>query len=224
MSVLSRFASIMSANVNAILDNMEDPAKMIDQNLRELKENLAEVKKETAGIMADEKAAERRLKECTDNIANCEKAAKNALVAGKEDDARKIIEKKNNYAAALPGLQTTYDTAKSNADKMRQMHDKLASDIAALEARKDSIKGKIAVAKAQDKVNKMTSGVSKANSSIDSFNKWEAKADKMLDQANAAAELDAGTRADDDLVSKYATNTSADTEAELQRMKAELGL
>lgn len=224
MSILSRFSSIMASNINAVLDKMEDPSKMIDQNLRELRENLAEVKKETAGVMADEKQASRKLQECKDNIATCEKAAKNALVAGNENDARKIIEKKATYEANLDGLQKTYDAAKANADKMRQMHDKLANDIASLEARKDSIKGKIAVAKAQDRVNKMTSGASKANASIESFNKWEAKADKMLDQANAEAELEAGLHADDDLVGKYATSSSADTESELERMKKELGL
>ena len=41
-SILSRFHSIMSANINAMLDKAEDPEKMIDQNLRELRENLAE--------------------------------------------------------------------------------------------------------------------------------------------------------------------------------------
>ncbi|MBO6307815.1 MAG: PspA/IM30 family protein [Oribacterium sp.] len=223
MSVLSRFSSIMKSNINALLDSMEDPSKMIDQNLRELRENLAEVKKETAGIMADEKMAARKLQECKDNIANCEKAAKNALVSGNENDARKILEKKANYANSLAGLQTTYDAAHQNAEKMRQMHDKLASDIAALESRKDSIKAKIAVANAQDKVNKMTSGSSKANASIESFDKWEAKANKMLDQANAEAELNAGTD-DDNLVSKYASSSSADADAELAKMKAELGL
>ena len=176
MSVLSRFSSIMKSNINALLDSMEDPSKMIDQNLRELRENLAEVKKETAGIMADEKMAARKLQECKDNIANCEKAAKNALVSGNENDARKILEKKANYANSLAGLQTTYDAAHQNSEKMRQMHDKLASDIAALESRKDSIKAKIAVANTQDKVNKMTSGSSKANASIESFDEWEAKA------------------------------------------------
>ena len=54
MGILSRFGDIVQANVNAVLDKMEDPSKMIDQYLRELNENLAEVKKETAGVMAEE--------------------------------------------------------------------------------------------------------------------------------------------------------------------------
>ena len=55
MGIISRFADIMSANINALLDRAEDPAKMIDQYLRNLQEDLANVKEETATVMAEEK-------------------------------------------------------------------------------------------------------------------------------------------------------------------------
>ena len=54
MGILSRFGDIMSSNVNAILDKMEDPAKMIDQMLLNMNKDLAQVKVETAGVMAEE--------------------------------------------------------------------------------------------------------------------------------------------------------------------------
>ena len=64
MGILSRFGDIMKANINDLLDKCEDPEKMIDQSLRDLNQNLAEVKKETAGVMADEKRAKRELDDC----------------------------------------------------------------------------------------------------------------------------------------------------------------
>ena len=54
MGVLQRFSDIMAANINALLDKAEDPEKMIDQTLRKLREDLAEVKKETANVIANE--------------------------------------------------------------------------------------------------------------------------------------------------------------------------
>ena len=48
MGILEHFTDIISANVNALLDKVEDPAKMIDQYLRQMTEDLAEVKRETA--------------------------------------------------------------------------------------------------------------------------------------------------------------------------------
>ena len=59
MGMLDRFADIVKANINDLLDKCEDPAKMIDQYLRDLTENLAEVKQETAGVMAEEARTKR---------------------------------------------------------------------------------------------------------------------------------------------------------------------
>ena len=44
MGILKRFKDIMSANINAMLDKAEDPEKMIDQYLRDLQEDLRNVK------------------------------------------------------------------------------------------------------------------------------------------------------------------------------------
>ena len=52
--ILKRFKDIMASNINALIDKAEDPAKMIDQYLRNLEEDLGKVKAETAAIMAEE--------------------------------------------------------------------------------------------------------------------------------------------------------------------------
>ena len=57
MNIIERIDKILKANINALLDKAEDPAKMIDETLRELYEDLAEVKESTAAVMADEQAA-----------------------------------------------------------------------------------------------------------------------------------------------------------------------
>ena len=51
--IFERLGDILSANINAMLDKAEDPGKMVDQYLRNAKEDLAEVRKNTAGVMAD---------------------------------------------------------------------------------------------------------------------------------------------------------------------------
>lgn len=125
MGILTRFKDIMSANVNALLDKAEDPAKMIDQTLLNLRKDLAEVKKETAAVMADEKNAKRKVTECEEQIADYKAAAESALRAGNEDDARTLLEAKKKEEEKLAALQKTYDMTAANADNMHAMHDKL---------------------------------------------------------------------------------------------------
>ena len=134
MGILTRFTDIMKSNINALLDKCEDPAKMIDQTLRDLREDLAEVKKETANIIADAKSADRQVKECEEEITKYTTAAQNALKAGNDDDARTLIAKKQQYESNLVSYKKTQELTHANADKMRQMHDKLVNDIETLEA------------------------------------------------------------------------------------------
>ena len=188
MGILQRFGDIMSANINALLDKCEDPAKMVDQCLRDLEKDLGKVKAETASVMAEETRAKRELDEVNAEMKKYEDYAKKALLAGNEEDAKKFLEKKNSLATTQASLQQTYDIASANATKMRQMHDKISKDIVDLNARKDAIKAKVAVAKTQEKMNKMTSKIGSATNSMNAFDRMEEKANKMLDAANAMAE------------------------------------
>ena len=222
MSILSRFKDIMSANINALLDKCEDPAKMIDQTLRNLREDLVEVKKETAAVMADEKAAKRKLDDCSAQVTRYQTAAQNAVAAGNDDDARTLIQKKQQLETNLADLRKTYDLAHANADKMRQLHDKLVSDINQLESRKDTIKAKINVAKAQQHINDITCGAQDAADSMAAFDRMEQKADRMLDEAMAGAELNQQPAdSAEALADKYGgSGGSVSVEDELAAMKA----
>lgn len=223
MGIISRFKDIMSSNINAMLDKMEDPAKMVDQTLINLRKDLAQVKTETANIMADEKAAKRALDAAQADVDRYNNAAMNAVKSGNDDDARTLLYKKQEAMTKLDAKKSVYDVAKANADKMRQMHDKLVADISSLEQRKDTIKAKVAVAKAQEHINDINAGA-KAASSISSFERQEAKANKMFDAAMAKAELNESPKDEaDELAAKYSAGGSASVEDELAAMKASLG-
>ena len=228
MGIISRFKDIMSANINALLDKAEDPAKMIDQYLRDLESDLGKVKAETAAVMAEETRSKRALDECNEEIAKYQKYAEKAVAAGNDSDAKQFLAKKNQLVQQQASLTQTYEVASANAAKMRQMHDKLVKDIADLNARKDSIKAKIAVAKTQEKINKIGSSVAGANNSISAFDRMEAKANNMLDRANAMSELNESA-ADSDIENLAATYDSSSAESpelddELAALKAQMGM
>jgi len=226
MAILSRFTDILSANINALLDKAEDPGKMIDQYLRKMTDDLAEVKKETANVMAEESRTKRLVEENNKEVAKYADLAKKALVAGNEDDARVFLTKKQELETAGAGLQTAAAVAHENAVKMRQMHDKLVKDISILNSRRESIKAKVAVAKTQEKINKIGASADKMQSTQGAFNRMEAKADKMLDSANAMSELNSAVVDEAQaLEEKYkGADSSASVEEELAALKSKLGM
>lgn len=224
-SILSRFNDIIKSNVNALLDKMEDPEKMVDQYLRELSDDLAEVKKETAGVMAEETRTKRLVDANAAEVARYTDLAKRALRAGNEEDARVFIAKKQELEANGASLNTAYVAAHENAEKMRQLHDKLTRDIQQLSSRRDAIKAKVAVARTQNKVNEITGAMNSAQGNMDAFNRMEEKANRMLDTSNAMSELNAQPIDEAKaLEEKYANVGKAEVDDELAKMKAELGL
>ena len=225
--ILERFKTIMSSNINALLDKTEDPEKMIDQYLRDMEKDLGSVKAETVAVMAQESAVKRKVTECEDEIKKMESYAKKALQAGNEADARMFLEKKESIRIKLESLEKEKMIAVENSLKMREMHDKLTSDIQKLNAKRNEIKAKIKMAKSAQKINSMTSSTG-ISGKMDSFNSIEEKVDRMLDEANASIELNSSKKDEvDDLMKKYDSvepESSSAVDEELERLKKEMGL
>lgn len=225
MSILSRFNDIIKANINALLDKAEDPAKMIDQYLREMTDDLAEVKRETASVMAEETRTMRLADENQAQVDKYDALARKALQAGNETDARVFLARKQELEAAGAGLKTAYAAAHENAVRMREMHDKLARDIETLKSRRQSIKAKVTVAKTQEKINELSSASEKVNSAMGAFERMEEKANAMLDEANAMSELN-NFSVDEalKLEEKYAKENAPSVDDALAKLKEEMGL
>ena len=227
--IMKRFGDIMSANLNALLDKAEDPEKMVDQYLRNLESDLGKVKAETAAVMAEETKSKRELDECIHSINKMQTYAEKALLSGNEADARTFLSKKGELNNKLISLQQTYDIAKENSTKMREMHDKLIKDISQLNTRRDELKAKMAVVNTQEKLNKIGSSVNGAIGNMSKFDEMEAKINKKLDTANAMAELNNSQKEEniEDLIAKYdneTKNTSSEIDDELSELKSKLGL
>ena len=227
MGIITRFKDIMASNVNALLDKAEDPEKMIDQYLRNLESDFAKVKAETASVMAEVKSAKRKLDECDAEIDKMGEYAKKAVAAGNDDDARQFLTKKNELTQKREVLAKDYELAQANAEKMRQMHDKLESDISEMKGKRDMLKAKVKLAQTQKKINEMGAGIESAGNNAAAFDRMEEKVNRMLDEADAVGELNksASGNSIDDLAGKYdAANAGSGVDDELAALKAEMGM
>jgi phage shock protein A len=225
MGILSRFRNIMSANINAMLDKVEDPAKMIDQTLRQLATDLAAVKKETAGVMTEETRTRRESDANKAEVAKYMDMARKALQAGNEDHARVFLNKKNELEATGLELNKLAEAAQQNAVQMRQMHDKLVRDINQLRSRQATIKSNLSVAKATERINKAGAAGSKAEGALQAFSRYEAQAQERLDRARALSALNEVPKDEAQaLANLYKNGGGAALDDELAALKAEMGL
>lgn len=222
MGILGRCRDILASNINALLDKAEDPEKMVDQMMCQAKEDLAEVKRETASVMANEKNAKRRLDECQEKIDKYTSAARNAVSQGSDEDARKLLQSKQRLEATLQSLQENYDQAHSDAESMRATYSKLLGDIELLEIKSGAIKGKAATAKAREHASKVAVGRN-VGSSVEAFERIETKVNKRLDTAIAMETLDKQETLGDNLLQQYSGGASSKSvEDELAALKSEI--
>ena len=55
MAILDRIAMVIRSNLNALINQAEDPEKMLDQIIIDMRQQLLEAKREVAVAIADEK-------------------------------------------------------------------------------------------------------------------------------------------------------------------------
>ena len=97
MGIFTRFRDIVSANINAMLDRAEDPEKMIKLMIREMEDTLVEIKASCAGVMAEQKKAERHQDELDSRVSFWEEKAGLAAQKGRDDLAREALLEKRRY-------------------------------------------------------------------------------------------------------------------------------
>ncbi len=190
MGILKRFADIMSANFNGIIDKFEDPEKMIDQYLRNLEKDLGKVKSETAQVMVIQKKAEARIKTLAAQQERWLELAKKAIAEGNERDATKFTEELIKAEDNILIQADAAKAAKENTDKMLAMHDKLMSDMEVLKRQRDDLIARNTVAKAAATVESLTGNFSHSiDSNIAGYNRMREKIEDSIVRADALHEL-----------------------------------
>ena len=97
MGLFERIKRLFKANVNSLLSKAEDPEKMLNQTLVDMKEQYSKAKKQVTVAIADEKRLKRKYEDAFKEANSWEKKARLALQSGKEDLAREALSRRNEY-------------------------------------------------------------------------------------------------------------------------------
>ncbi len=94
MGILGRLSTMIKSNVNDLVDSMQDPAKEIDQMIRDMEDSARQARAEVAQCLAEEKRMEKRLETLAAEAKNWEEHAVRAVSVGDDPLAKEALRRK----------------------------------------------------------------------------------------------------------------------------------
>jgi phage shock protein A len=139
MSILSRCSSMMVANINALLDRIENPETMVGQIIRDMEAGLAIARSHAASAIAAERGLDRELSRQRLAIDFWQNKARTALAAQREDLARLALASKIEHEALAADLATQHAAALEASNQVRDSLRALESRFAAARRKQRSL-------------------------------------------------------------------------------------
>lgn len=222
MSLWQRIKRVFSSNLNSMLDNAEDPEKMLDQVIRDMNEQLKTTRKHVAHAIASQKKLERDYqKECKE-AENYFVKAKAILNDGDESNdhlAKEALQRKKHHETIASQVKVSLDSQAQMVEKLKGNLRKLESKVKESESKKNFLKAKHSTARTQKAIADQMIGLDDT-SHFEVFERLENKITGIEDQAQAQLEMNS------DEFSNRLEDVAFDSgvEAEFLSLKQEAGL
>lgn len=178
MSVFSRLSDIINANLNAILDEAEDPEKMVRMITQEMEETLVEVRSTSARYIADRKLIEKKIHWAESEAAGWNEKAELAVSKGRDDLARAAIKERSRLEEAVTQLQADLGNFDDAIARLKDDTARLEEKLQMARARQKALILRGKTAKSRIKVKRQLNDIS-YDSAMDRFERYERRLDEM---------------------------------------------
>jgi phage shock protein A len=234
-SLWQRFKMIFGAKVSSALDKAEDPTQTLDYSYEQQLSLLQNVKRGIADVVTAKKRLQMQQATLEQSVVKLDTQARQALAAGNEELARAALERKTLAQSELQNLDPQIKELEAQQDQLTENEKKLRAKLEAFRTKKEVVKAQYSAAEAQVQISEAATGVGEEMADVGmAMQRAMDKTENMRARAQAVDELekagtfedltqlDSGGNDDIDRQLKELTSSS-DVDAELAKMKAELG-
>src|SRR5919106_2552790 len=117
--IMDRLSRLIRANVNDLIDNAEDPEKMIDQILRDMQDSISMARAQVAAMIAQEKELELDAAETKKLAEEWGRKAQRAVTAGKDDLAREALRRRRDNEENARVYEQQHQVQEQTVDKLK---------------------------------------------------------------------------------------------------------
>ena len=226
MGIFDRLSTLIKSNLNDLISSAENPEKMLNQIIIDMRTQLAKAKQQVAGAIADE----RRLRDQVDaeykQVQDWEKRAMLAVQEGRDDMAKQALMRHNEHMTHAQQLETTWHAHKAETEKLKGALRELNDKIEEAKRKKNLLIARQKRAEAQKRISDTMSSVSE-KSAFEAFARIEARVEENERRNLANAEIDeefTGDRLTRDFKALEAGTTAVGADAQLLALKRKMGI
>ena len=219
MGIFSRMTDIINSNINSMLDQAEDPEKMIRLIIQEMEDTLVEVRSSSARVLADRKAAASRLEQVEAEAQTWEDKARLAISKGREDLARAALQEKQAIEEEVAVVEAELKATDEHIEQLNEEVAKLQQKLSDAKAKQKALMMRSKTVESRIKVKRQMHR-EKLDDAFARFEHFERRMDNLEGQLES---MELGREVAPDLAAEI--NSLEEDERisdELERLKAEM--
>ncbi|MBD1848802.1 PspA/IM30 family protein [Leptolyngbya sp. FACHB-711] len=218
MGLLDRIWRLIRANFNSLVNQAEDPEKILEQTVIDMQNDVIQLRQAVAQAIATQKRTERQAAQAQANADEWYQRAQLALQKGEEGLAREALTRRKSFQDTANALTGQLDQQSAIVTKLKQNMVALEGKLSEARTKKDMYIARARSAQASQQLNDML-GRMNPNGAMAAFERMEERVQQIEAQAEAVAELNEG----DDIDRRFqALENGGDVDSELAAMKSQL--
>ena len=223
MGIFDRLSTLIKSNINDLISRAENPEKILEQLIVDMRSQLAKAKQQVAAAIADEKRLSAQAEQEKKLAEDWEKRAVLAVQESRDDLAKQALLRHNEHVQNALQLHETWLKHREETEKLKGSLRQLNDKIEEAKRKKNILIARQKRAEAHKRIQETMSSISD-KSAFETFERMAEQIEHEERKLIAAAEVNEDLSGDSLIKQFQGLEVKASADEQLLELKRKMGL